>query len=161
MEFSLRLKRAGGRTLIPEIRSDYYARSDLASFIRHNFWNGEWAVLPFLYSEAIPVSVRHLVPLAFVAALIAGAVASAWNWWPLGIVAIPYTIVNLISSVQAAWRAKRASLTRAAAGDVRRAACELRPGSMWGVIRVLAELVRRANQARAVQTEEISCLPRN
>jgi hypothetical protein len=35
--------------------------------------NGEWAVLPFLYSEIMPVSVRHLVPLIFVMTLALGA----------------------------------------------------------------------------------------
>jgi cellulose synthase/poly-beta-1,6-N-acetylglucosamine synthase-like glycosyltransferase len=74
MEFSLRLKAAGGKTLLaPNVRSDYYARSDLRSFLRHNFVNGEWAVLPFLYSEIMPVSVRHLVPLIFVMTLALGA----------------------------------------------------------------------------------------
>ena len=64
MEFSLRLKAAGGKTLLaPDVRSDYYARSTLGSFWRHNLLNGEWAVLPFLYSRIIPVSLRHLIPL--------------------------------------------------------------------------------------------------
>ncbi len=108
MEFSLRLKAAGGKTLLaPEIRSDYFARSDLASFWRHNFLNGRWAVLPFLYSDAIPVSLRHLIPLIFVISLIAGAVLSPWTFIPFVMVAIPYAIANLLASVHASWRARK------------------------------------------------------
>lgn len=59
LEFNLRLKRAGGRTLLmPDIASSYYARSDFASFTRNNFRNGLWAVVPFLYSRIMPVSLR-------------------------------------------------------------------------------------------------------
>lgn len=71
MEFNMRLKKAGGKILlVPDIVSYYYVRSDLSSFIRHNFKNGIWAILPFKYTNVIPVSVRHLIPLFFVVALI-------------------------------------------------------------------------------------------
>ena len=70
MEFAMRLKRAGYKTLLcPDIVSFYYARSDLKSFIRHNFLNGIWAIYPFKLSKYIPVSFRHLVPLFFVLTL--------------------------------------------------------------------------------------------
>jgi len=71
MELNLRLKKAGLRLLlVPEIVSYYYSRSDFLSFLKHNFKNGKWAILPFKYSTIIPVSWRHLVPLAFVASII-------------------------------------------------------------------------------------------
>ena len=70
MEFNLRLKRAGLRTLlVPQIRCYYYAKPDLFSFIKHNYTNGVWAVLPFRYSRIVPVSPRSLVPLVFVTVL--------------------------------------------------------------------------------------------
>jgi len=72
MEFSLRLKKAGLRTLlVPEIASHYYPRSDFRSFMKHNIKNGVWAILPFKYTTTMPVSLRHLVPLAFTSSLIA------------------------------------------------------------------------------------------
>jgi succinoglycan biosynthesis protein ExoA len=108
MEFSLRLRAAGGKTLlVPEIRSDYYARSDLASFWRHNFLNGLWAVRPFLYSDAIPVSLRHLIPLAFVFSLVAAAALSPWTVVPLAMVAIPYAVANVLASLHVSWRARK------------------------------------------------------
>ncbi len=83
MEFNLRLKKAGGKTLlVPDIVSYYYARSDLKSFWKHNWTNGVWAILPFLYSNAMPVSWRHLVPVVFVTSLLGSAI--------LGFIAIPF-----------------------------------------------------------------------
>lgn len=71
MEFSLRLKKAGLKTLLsPDIVSSYYPRTELKSFIKHNFTNGVWAILPFKYSSIIPISWRHLVPFVFVSSII-------------------------------------------------------------------------------------------
>jgi len=82
MEFNLRLKKAGGKTLlVPEIVSYYYARSDIKSFWKHNFTNGVWAILPFLHSPIMPVSWRHLVPLLFVASLLGSAFLGLF-WTP-------------------------------------------------------------------------------
>jgi glycosyltransferase involved in cell wall biosynthesis len=108
MEFSLRLKAAGGRTLLaPDIASDYYARTRLDAFWRHNFLNGKWAILPFLYSDVIPVSLRHLIPLLFVLALAASILLLPWMAWPLAAVAGPYLIANLASSWDVAGRLRR------------------------------------------------------
>lgn len=71
IEFNLRLRRAGGRILLdPSIESWYYSRSTLPVFLAHNWTNGVWAVMPFAWSEGAPVTVRHLVPMAFAAFLI-------------------------------------------------------------------------------------------
>ncbi len=108
MEFNRRLQAAGGKILMaPDIRYDYFARTDLGSFTRHNFWNGEWAVLPFAYSDAMPVSPRHLVPLVLALALTAGAALFEWWWWPMAMVAGPYVLANLGATAGTAWRARR------------------------------------------------------
>ncbi len=74
LEFSLRLHRAGGKILLaPRMETRYYARATLARFWRHNWINGVWAVLPFAYVSGVPVRWRHMVPMAFVAALIGTA----------------------------------------------------------------------------------------
>jgi glycosyltransferase involved in cell wall biosynthesis len=71
MEFNRRLTRAGGKILVvPEIITNYYARSDYISFIKHNLRNGIWVIRPFKYSKVTPVSWYHLVPLIFVSALL-------------------------------------------------------------------------------------------
>ena len=79
MEFHLRMKKAGYKILLlPEIKSYYHARPDLKSFLRHNFRNGLWVILPFIYAEVIPISLRHLVPLVFISTLLLSLLLSAW-----------------------------------------------------------------------------------
>jgi glycosyltransferase involved in cell wall biosynthesis len=69
MEFNLRLSAAGGKILlVPGIVSFYRARGTLAAFIRHNYFNGIWAVYPLAYGKRA-FSVRHLAPMAFVFAI--------------------------------------------------------------------------------------------
>ncbi len=110
MDFNYRLRKAGGQILlVPDIISCYYARSDLPSFLKHSWRNGLWVTLPLLHSRFLPVSWRHLVPLAFVSGLgvSAGlALAGLWGWAPFLVLAGSYTLVNLAASAQAAWAAK-------------------------------------------------------
>jgi len=106
MEFNLRLKKAGGKTLlVPDITGYYYARSDLKSFWKHNWSNGIWAILPFLYSPIIPVSWRHLVPLIFVAGLFGSAVLGFLSrvfFWIFLFILASYMLVNIAVSFQIA-----------------------------------------------------------
>jgi len=108
MEFSLRLKAAGLRTLLaPDVRSDYYARTRPADFLRHNFVNGQWAILPFVFSSVIPVSLRHLIPLGFALALLAAVAVVPWSAEPLGLVTVPYAIANGIASAHVAIKERK------------------------------------------------------
>jgi hypothetical protein len=103
MEFSLRLKAAGLRTLLaPDVRCDYYARTNPADYLRHNFVNGQWAILPFVHSDVIPVSLRHLIPLVFALAVLCGLAAAPWSLIPLALAALPYGIANLAASANVA-----------------------------------------------------------
>ena len=71
IEFNKRVKKAGGKIiLVPDAVCYYYARSGFFKFVKHNFKNGIWAILPFKFSRHVPVSFRHLMPLLFVSSLI-------------------------------------------------------------------------------------------
>lgn len=111
IEFNRRLRSAGGRTLlVPEIVSQYYARSDLRSFWRHNINNGKWSILPFAFTTIMPVGLRHLVPLMFVLSLLVTSVAGIWfhtAWWLLAMIVGSYLSLNLASSIQIARRKRR------------------------------------------------------
>jgi glycosyltransferase involved in cell wall biosynthesis len=108
LEFSLRLKALGGRTLlVPDVSSDYYARSRMGPFWRHNVSNGKWAILPFLSSPVMPVAWRHLIPLLFVMALLLGIVLAPWTRAPLAAVALLYALVNAAASVHVSAREHR------------------------------------------------------
>jgi cellulose synthase/poly-beta-1,6-N-acetylglucosamine synthase-like glycosyltransferase len=141
MEFGLRLKKAGIKTLlVPEIVSYYYARSDIKTFWQQYFKNGVWAILPFQYSKIMPVSWRHLVPLIFVISLagftVLGLLVTPLLWILLGIVVV-YSIVSLANSYQIARRARdiKYFATMPFVFAVLHFGYGL--GSMWGVIRLL------------------------
>ena len=108
MEFNLRLKKKGGRTLLhPDIVSQYYARSDMWSFLKHNWINGVWAILPFLYSTVRPVTWRHLLPLFLVLSLVGGLALS--TVWPYGAhlfyaVAGSYLFATVVASLHIAYK---------------------------------------------------------
>lgn len=104
MEFNLRLKKEGGRVLlVPEIVSYYFTRSDFRSFCKNNFRNGLWAILPFKYSKIMPVSWRHLVPLAFVSSLIGTRALSAFSsifFWLFWLILGSYILSNAYFSIK-------------------------------------------------------------
>jgi glycosyltransferase involved in cell wall biosynthesis len=75
-ELALRLTRAGGSIWqSPSIRSWYYPRASLSALFRQYVQYGYWKVRA-VQKHRLPASVRHLVPGAFVAALILLAVLS-------------------------------------------------------------------------------------
>jgi GT2 family glycosyltransferase len=77
IELNARIRKVGGHIyLTPEIRSSYKCRSTLGGLWGQNFMNGAWAV----YTRAIApyaLSLRHFVPLVFVAALLVGLIVAA------------------------------------------------------------------------------------
>lgn len=107
-EFNRRLKKAGGRILlVPDIVSHYSARSDLRSFWFHNWNNGVWAILPFAYSNVMPVSWRHLIPLTFVTTILGSAVLGCWEpfflWLCIAVLTV-YGVANVGASLHVALR---------------------------------------------------------
>lgn len=115
IEFNLRLKKAGGRTLLlPSIVSYYYARSEFIPFCKHNLRNGAWAIIPILFSSVMPLSWRHLVPLAFVLGLCGSAVltlaGSSLGVPLLILIAAAYALLALAASAHIAVRERNAAL---------------------------------------------------
>jgi glycosyltransferase involved in cell wall biosynthesis len=104
MEFNLRLKKAGLRTLlIPEIVSYYYPRSDFKSFLKRSYKNGIWAILPFKFTSIMPVSWRHLVPLVFVSSVIIFGVLSSFFrafFWPFLLIIGLYSLCSIYFSAK-------------------------------------------------------------
>lgn len=107
-ELNQRLQKSGGRILLdPAIQSEYFASPNLLSFARQNFRDGFWSVLPFLYSNVVPVRARHLISLIFVAASIALGVSGFWlkPFWTLLIIEfVGYAAVSLAASVHVCWK---------------------------------------------------------
>jgi len=66
LEFNLRLKRAGYRTmLVPHTKAYYLARDSYSALWKNNFENGRWVTKGAKYTKN-SFSFRHLVPLFFV-----------------------------------------------------------------------------------------------
>jgi len=141
IEFNLRIARAGGTILLdPQIRCDYYARADWPSFWTHNFSNGVWAVLPFAFSDIVPVRARHLIPLAFVASLAASAMLPFP--WSIAVIST-YLAFNLAASTQIAIPRRQGTylLLMPVAFASLHVAYGL--GSAWGCVQLLAHYLRR------------------
>jgi len=143
MEFNLRLRKSGGQILLaPDIVSYYYARSDFRSFCANNFRNGIWATYPFRFTTIMPVSWRHLVPLAFVMSLIGTAALSLlsriFGWAFLAIVGA-YALLNVCSSVGIARRERDHRLLFVM--PIIFAALHIcyGLGSIWGAIKLLGK----------------------
>lgn len=139
IEFNVRLRRSGGRILLtPEIECAYHARATLASFLRRNWLNGVWAVLPFAYAPGFPVRWRHLVPLAFVVLLCSSA-AAGWG----ALVLAPYLAASLVASARAARKHGRASLLPLLPIAFAGLHFAYGAGSLWGALQLPFALLRR------------------
>jgi glycosyltransferase involved in cell wall biosynthesis len=163
MEFNTRLCRVGGKILLaPDLESKYWARADLAYFVRHNWANGVWAVLPFAFSEGAAVRLRHLVPLGFVGALLATLVGALFDarfgWVALGLAAL-YLAVSLGVSMSLGWRARssRASSLRTAL-LLPIAFASLHwvygAGSLWGLVRLAKEVISKRMRTQELALEQ-------
>lgn len=141
MEFNLRLKAFGGRTLlVPDIRINYYARSDGEAFLKHNFRNGLWVILPFQHSEVMPVSMRHLIPFCFVTVLGLAAMMSvipSVGIVPLVTIAGSYAVCAAAAAVHIGWRTGDPRLVIAMPPIFALLHLSYGFGSLWGVISLL------------------------
>lgn len=149
LDFNSRLRRAGGRILlVPSARIRYFARSDLGSFVRHQWRNGAWNLIPLAYTKDM-LSPRHLVPMAFVGALAASALLALGvpgTWSPFALVAGSYLVANLAASVDVAVRARRPSFLMLMPPAFALLHLIYGMGSWWGAIELLRRrwAVRRA-----------------
>lgn len=81
MEFSTRLRKAGGKILlVPDAVSSYYPKETLKAFFSHNIKDGIWAVYPLKFVKT-PFRLRHYIPLLFVLTL----PLSMWLYIPVSL----------------------------------------------------------------------------
>jgi cellulose synthase/poly-beta-1,6-N-acetylglucosamine synthase-like glycosyltransferase len=146
MEFNLRLARAGGRILLaPDMRSYYFARATYLEFVKHNWSNGVWAVLPFAYSEVLPVRIRHLIPLGFVATLVVATVLAAIvAWWIPLLILAPYFAGTITATLATSARERDLGLLWTLPVAFATLHFAYGSGSAWGALKLLAIFTRRA-----------------
>ncbi len=138
IELNYRLRRRGMKILLsPDIKSFYYNRASLSGLWRQNFANGMWNILTHAVSES-PLSIRHYVPLFFVASLALGIVFSQVH--PIGrlffaAVMASYAAANLYFSIKLGMQ-KRPRLIPYISAAFAALHFSYGIGSMWGLIRV-------------------------
>jgi hypothetical protein len=145
IEFSSRLRRAGGKILMsPEMQVDYYAHATLGRFWRQNWSNGMWAILPFAHVAGIALRWRHLAPLALVLGLAGSIAAAAWTGigWLAWTVAAPYVAANLAASVKAAWKERGVALLFLMPVVFASLHVAYGFGSLWGCVRLAVLLTK-------------------
>jgi len=101
-EHNLRIVRAGGKVYqSKQIRSSYQVRGSLRALFAQYMQYGYWKVL-VIRKHQVPASVRHLVPGAFLASLLATLVLG-WFWppalWAAGLLAGLYASLVLYASL--------------------------------------------------------------
>lgn len=142
MDFNNRLRRAGGKILmVPGVVASYYPRSELPFFFKHSFDNGFWTVMGIGYSDVIPASPRHFIPLALVLAILASALlalVSVAGRWLLLSVAASYAIANGIASVSVARQSNDARYLAAMPPVFGALHFGWGIGSLWGLTKLAA-----------------------
>jgi len=102
MELNQRLRKAGGKVILaPDIVGYYYAKPTFASFFKHNVLDGIWTTYPLAFGVKI-FSLRHLIPLVFVSALIVlgiGAFFVQILFFGFLAVVVAYLIASLVVSI--------------------------------------------------------------
>ncbi len=146
IEMSSRIARAGGTLwLVPTVQTTYFARTRFWEYVRHNWSNGIWSLIPAIFLGRLPVRWRHLVPLALVASVLCSAmlaaVDSGLRLLPLGPL-VPYLAVNLAVSCVAAWRAGDLRLLALLPATFAGLHWAYGAGSLWGALRVLSHGLR-------------------
>jgi len=140
MEFNLRLKKAGGKTLlVPDIVAHYYPKSNLKDFFVHNFKDGVWAIYPLKFVKT-PFRLRHYMPLIFVASVLGTGLLGSFFpiFFKLSLLIIGlYFFVNLYFSAKITTREKdlRYLFALPIVFATRHFGYGL--GSIWGLIKLL------------------------
>jgi glycosyltransferase involved in cell wall biosynthesis len=106
-EFNYRLCKNGGRILLtPRVSADYYARSTYTDLIRQ-YWGYGMAKVAVLQRHPERLRLRHLVPPAFVLALVGSGLLSLISsrfLWLTGLVGGAYLAANTVAAIQVAER---------------------------------------------------------
>jgi len=138
IELNGRIRKKGLKILLsPEIKSFYYNRADLKGLWRQNFSNGMWNILTQAVSGGT-LSIRHYVPLFFVASIFLGIISSQLHWTGgvfFAAVTASYVAANLYFSLKLAMK-NRAGLMPYLFAPFVTLHFSYGLGSMWGLIKV-------------------------
>jgi cellulose synthase/poly-beta-1,6-N-acetylglucosamine synthase-like glycosyltransferase len=146
IEMSTRIARVGGTLwLVPRAATTYFARVRFRQYLRHNWSNGVWSLVPAIYLGRLPVRWRHLIPLAFVVTLAASFMFAALGIVPIWVSSIPafsYLLANFAASFSEALTARDARLALLLLAAFAALHISYGAGSFWGALRLIAHFLR-------------------
>ncbi len=107
-EYHYRVRKAGYRICYdPGIRSFYQTRNSLKGMLRQKFQNGLWIGKTLFVCPGC-ISLFHLVPFAFVGAVILTAILAALGvFWPAVVLWAAYCVANLGMTLMAVFSTER------------------------------------------------------
>jgi glycosyltransferase involved in cell wall biosynthesis len=149
IEMNKRIKKFGGKILlVPDIVATYYPQSTFSGFLKHNFTDGLWTIYPLKFNVRF-FSLRHLIPLFFVTALLGTFLLSfAFVGKILFLmVAIAYFSVNFFFSLEMSSKKGYSYLPFLMMSFFNRHFF-YGLGSLWGIIRVFVEKYGRKETKR-------------
>lgn len=95
LQMHSRIRKRGGRFYFnPEIQCEYYARNTIKKMIRQAFENGIWNMV-LLKEDSSGLSIRHLIPFAFVVFLIITSLGGV-AFKPLWILELCVILIHLV-----------------------------------------------------------------
>jgi GT2 family glycosyltransferase len=116
LEFNARIRRHGGTVyLASAIHCFYHPPATWADFGKKQFRNGLWVIYQAAFTSLRTIRIRHLVPLAFVVAI----VATVGLWFVTGLgsasillasILIPYFTMAVVIGVQLERRSRSSSI---------------------------------------------------
>ena len=90
-----RIKKAGGRLYFnPKIIATYYSRNTVKKMLKQAYGNGQWNMV-LLKKDKSALSIRHLIPFAFVVFLIA-AFIFGFLWHPIWLIGLGVICLHLL-----------------------------------------------------------------
>jgi len=103
IEFNKRLRKNGYKIiLVPEIKCNYFIRSNYKDYFKHNFNEGKWVVYALRFADD-PVSIRHLFPMlvgsVFSFLLIASRFSKVCRK-VMNFLALIYLLLNAVFAIQ-------------------------------------------------------------
>lgn len=102
IEMHGRIKKAGGKFYFnPQITCVYYSRNTVKKMLKQAFGNGKWNMV-LLKKDTASLSLRHLVPFAFVLYLALSLIGGIF-WWPIwalcGAVLVLHLLLGLVAAL--------------------------------------------------------------
>ena len=107
-EYHYRVRKAGYKICYsPEIHSYYQTRNNLKSMLKQKFLNGMWIGRTFFICRG-SISLFHLIPLAFVIAILLTIVGTIFGLaWPAVVLWIGYCMANFLMTMIAIFTARK------------------------------------------------------